>query len=74
MEYERQMKQHHVRYLPHGRAIVEESNSKIVVYRGHLEPTSNGWLHIHDDSGKGYTVPSHRVIKIEWDERWKGGN
>jgi len=83
ISYEEKLRRNGIENLPHGRAIVEEykgnviwdapdtSGPKIVIYTGYLEPSVSGWLHIHENNGKGFSVPRERVIRIEWDEKWR---
>jgi len=59
MKFEELMELKRIEQLPHGKAIVEERKgsqnaSDIVIYTGYLEPTTSGWLHIYEDSGRAF--------------------
>jgi len=80
-DYENRIKEKQVKHLPHGRVFVKyycylksddisEEYKTLMVYTGYLE-REGGWLHIYEDTGKTFSIPRRRVIRIEWDERWK---
>jgi len=75
MRFEELMELRRIERLPHGKAIVEERKgsptSDITTYTGYLEPTTSGWLHIYEDSGRAFSVSRDKIVRIEWDEKWK---
>jgi len=74
MSYEKRLRRNRIENLPYDKATVEEENEygipKRIIYEGYLEP-KGGWLHIYKANGKILSIPRERVIKIEWNEKWK---
>jgi len=85
MNYEQKLQERQVERLPHGKLIAQsyihsyekwaeygsqEEIPTCLLYTGHIKLEGN-WAHIYEDNGEFCSIPSTRVVKIEWDKRWK---